>query len=477
MLNFASIEKSIINFKEKCPRKVLGIIYFCIFGAVVLFAMVLLNKFKIQKQATEDNNNRDLYELVGYAKNIEVYIEKARVVTTPKATISTFCNIVKQASLAKETLSSLPIDQNNMNQISKYFTQVIDYSTVVIEKVSTNNKLADEDYSNLDKINEYALHVSNVFTDIYAELNAGNINWNELSKIANEKLEIDQVSSTLKGFTDLKNTFTEYEGLIYDGAYSNHLETSSPKLIQYLPECTVEEAKTKVKECILNKYTSKEKVDEDIIQNIQFVEETNGKLPLYTFNVIVKKGNRQDTVYVQITKKGCLMYLMISDKTVSEAKIDIEEAKALGREYLNKIGISNMKATYYINTDNMLTINYAYVQDDIVVYTDLIKVKIALDTGEIYSAECAGYIFNHTTRENISPVISEAKAKEVLNSKIEVKATNLAIIPNELNEEILTYEFKGVVEEREYLAYINAKTGEEENILIILETEGGILTM
>ena len=477
MLNFASIEKSIINFKEKCPRKVLGIIYFCIFGAVVLFAMVLLNKFKIQKQATEDNNNRDLYELVGYAKNIEVYIEKARVVTTPKATISTFCNIVKQASLAKETLSSLPIDQNNMNQISKYFTQVIDYSTVVIEKVSTNNKLADEDYSNLDKINEYALHVSNVFTDIYAELNAGNINWNELSKIANEKLEIDQTSSTLKGFTDLKNTFTEYEGLIYDGAYSNHLETSSPKLIQSLPECTVEEAKTKVKECILNKYTSKEKADEDIIQNIQFVEETNGKLPLYTFNVIVKKENMQDTVYVQITKKGCLMYLMLSDKTVSEAKIDIEEAKVLGREYLNKIGISNMKATYYINTDNMLTINYAYVQDDIVVYTDLIKVKIALDTGEIYSAECAGYIFNHTTRENISPVISEAKAQEVLNSKIEVKATNLAIIPNELNEEILTYEFKGVVEEREYLAYINAKTGEEENILIILETEGGILTM
>jgi germination protein YpeB len=477
MLNFASIEKSIINFKEKCPRKVLGIIYFCIFGAVVLFAMVLLNKFKIQKQATEDNNNRDLYELVGYAKNIEVYIEKARVVTTPKATISTFCNIVKQASLAKETLSSLPIDQNNMNQISKYFTQVIDYSTVVIEKVSTNNKLADEDYSNLDKINEYALHVSNVFTDIYAELNAGNINWNELSKIANEKLEIDQTSSTLKGFTDLKNTFTEYEGLIYDGAYSNHLETSSPKLIQYLPECTVEEAKTKVKECILNKYTSKEKVDEDIIQNIQFVEETNGKLPLYTFNVIVKKENMQDTVYVQITKKGGLMYLMLSDKTVSEAKIDIEEAKVLGREYLNKIGISNMKATYYINTDNMLTINYAYVQNDVIIYTDLIKVKIALDTGEIYSAECAGYIFNHTTRENISPVISDAKAKEVLNSKIEVKATNLAIIPNELNEEILTYEFKGVVEEREYLAYINAKTGEEENILIILETEGGILTM
>lgn len=477
MLNFVSIEKTITNFKEKCPRKILGIIYFCIFGTFVLFAMVMLNKFKIQKQAVEDNNNRDLYELVGYTKNIEVYIEKARVVTTTNATISTFCNIVKQASLAKETLSSFPIDQNNMNQISKYFTQIIDYSTVIIEKVSGNNKLTDRDYTNLDKINEYAVHVANVFTDIYAELNSGNINWNELSNLANDKLSTDQMSSTLKGFTDLKNTFTEYEGLIYDGAYSNHLETSIPKLIQNLPEATIDEAKDKVKECILNKYTDKENVKEDIIKHIQFVEETSGKLDLYTFNVQVKSKEVEDNIYVQITKKGCLMYLMLSDKQVKEAVIEIEEAKKIGQQYLTRIGISNMKATYYINTDNMLTINYAYVQDDVVIYTDLIKLKIALDTGEIYSAECAGYIFNHTIRDNLTPLISEEEAKKVLNSKIEVKASNLAIIPNELNEEILTYEFKGKVEEREYLAYINAKTSEEENILIILETEGGILTM
>lgn len=477
MLNFVSIEKAITNFKEKCPRKVLGIIYFCVFGAFVLFAMVMLNKFKIQKQAVEDTNNRDLYELVGYAKNIEVYIEKARVVTTPNAIISTFCNIVKQASLAKETLSSLPIDQNNMNQISKYFTQVIDYSTVIIEKVSSKYKLTDEDYANLDKINEYALHVSRVFTDIYAELNSGNINWDELSKVANEKLETDKMSIALKSFTTLKNTFTEYEGLIYDGAYSNHLATSVPKLIQSLPEVTLEEATQKVKECILNKYNQEEKVEENVIKNIQFVEETSGKLALYTFNVHVEKDGQKDNVYVQITKKGCLIYLMLSDKQVTQAHIDIEEAKKIGKQYLAKIGITNMKATYYINTDNMLTINYAYVQDDVVIYTDLIKLKIALDTGEIYSAECAGYIFNHTSRVNLAPLITEEEAKNILNAQIEVKATNLAIIPSELNEEVLTYEFKGVIEEREYLAYINAHTGEEENILIILETEGGILTM
>ena len=65
----------------------------------------------------------------------------------------------------------------------------------------------------------------------------------------------------------------------------------------------------------------------------------------------------------------------------------------------------------------------------------------------------------------------------VLNEEIDVQSTGLAIIPNDINEEVLTYEFKGKVEEREYIIYINATTLEEEQVLIILNTPGGKLTM
>ena len=53
----------------------------------------------------------------------------------------------------------------------------------------------------------------------------------------------------------------------------------------------------------------------------------------------------------------------------------------------------------------------------------------------------------------------------------------LAIIPTDSKDEVLTYEFKGTVEEREFLVYINTDTLEEEKVLIILETPGGTLTM
>ena len=53
----------------------------------------------------------------------------------------------------------------------------------------------------------------------------------------------------------------------------------------------------------------------------------------------------------------------------------------------------------------------------------------------------------------------------------------LPFIPTEWKSEIYCYEFKGKIDETEFLVYVNAKNGREENILVIRETPGGILTM
>ncbi len=59
-----------------------------------------------------------------------------------------------------------------------------------------------------------------------------------------------------------------------------------------------------------------------------------------------------------------------------------------------------MKETYYLKQGGAVTINYAYEQN-VIVYPDLIKLKIALDNGEILGIETTGYLNNHTER-NIS---------------------------------------------------------------------------
>ena len=74
-------------------------------------------------------------------------------------------------------------------------------------------------------------------------------------------------------------------------------------------------------------------------------------------------------------------------------------------------------------------------------------------------------------------IINKEKAKEKINKDIEIEAERLAIIPTEFKTEIFCWEVKGKINDRDFLIYTNAKTGKIENILVITDTQNGILTM
>lgn len=90
--------------------------------------------------------------------------------------------------------------------------------------------------------------------------------------------------------------------------------------------------------------------------------------------------------------------------------------------------------------------------------------------------ELAGYLNCHEVRKIPRNIITAAKAKENLNDRIKINSENLAIIPTEFGTELLCWEFKGKTGDNEFLVYINAETGKEEDILMIVNTPNGTLT-
>ena len=122
-----------------------------------------------------------------------------------------------------------------------------------------------------------------------------------------------------------------------------------------------------------------------------------------------------------------------------------------------------MKETYYLKQEGMLTINYAYEQDGVIMYPDLIKVKVALDDGRILGIETTGYLNNHTVRDISKIKISKDEAKKTLNKELNIMSEGLAVIPTEWESEVLCYEFKGKIENQEFLVYINAENGRHFN--------------
>lgn len=455
------IEIKLNKLKKKVNKKVLNVAIFMTFGALIIFSLEMTNNFKRQKNLVQDEYNKSMYLAVSYINNVEVDLAKLLVTSTPKMSAVTLADIWKQANLAKECLEQIPVGQNSMANASKYLTQVSDFSYTLMKQNISDIKLTEEEYEKLKHIYEDSSKLSSKMSDIYDDLNAGRIKWDELEKIGNEKLPDNDISNSI---SEVGKAFQNYEGLIYDGAFSDHLLSSEPKFLSQ-KEISEDDAKKYIEEVILND----EKIDK-----IEFKGESNGKIELYNFDVTLDSKQKRT---ISITKNDCKLYLMIGDKKVKEQNISVDEAKKRGMEFLNKLGIDNIIETYYQKTENMIVINYAATQDGVILYPDLIKVKISLDDGKVYGVEAAGYIFNHTTRNNLKPSISQEKAKSILNSSLEIISSDMALIPTESNSEILTYEFKGKIDNREFLIYINADNAREEKVLLVIDNKNGVLTM
>ena len=457
-------EKKVNDIKKRLNPKIVAVIFFMLFSAIFIFSMEMANNFKREKQKAQNGYNKAMFQAVGYIKNLEVELAKLQIINTQKLTITTLASIWRQSNLAKENFESIPVNQNSLSNAAKFLSQLSDYSYTLMKQSVSDKKITDKEYEDIKTMYSKCKELSDVMSKIYDDLNNGRIKWDKLEKEGNEKLPTVEVETAISNLNGISKTFQEYEGLIYDGAFSNHIFTMTPKFLKD-NEVSMEDAKKYIENIFGN----------ENIEYINYKGESEGKVSLYNFDL---KLNKSDMIRnISITKKDCKLYLMLADRKVNEEKITMEEAKKIGKEFLEKLEIYDIKDTYYLKTENMAIINYAACQDNVLLYPDLIKVKIALDTGEVCSVEAQGYIFNHTTRENITPEISIEEARNTLNKNVKIISEDVAIIPTDSMDEILTYEFKGKVDDREYLIYINAKTKQEERVLIIMDTPGGTLTM
>lgn len=458
------LEIKIKKLKRKIDPRIVKVTIFMLFGALIIFSLEMTNNFKRAKNSEQDEYNKAMYLAISYINNVEVDLAKVIVTSTPSMNAVTLADIWKQSNLAKECLEQIPASQNSLAQASKYLTQVSDFSYSLMKQNINDEKINEENYDKIKEVYKNAITLGSKMQNIYNDLNDGKIKWNELEKFANKELPNIELGESLGGFAEVNKAFQNYEGLIYDGAFSDHILNIEPKNLE-----EKEYSQAEAKEYVYKIF------DEENIKEIKEKGESKGKIDLYNFDVSF--NDKKEILSLSITKKGCKLYLMVGDKNVKEEKLSIDDAKKRGIEFLEKLGITNIKDTYYQKSEKIAVINYAAVQDGVVLYPDLIKVKVALDDGMILGVEAQGYIFNHIKRDNLKPIQIQEKARSVINKSVEILSSDIALIPTEYNTEILTYEFKGRIDNRDFLIYINANTLKEEKVLLVIDSKNGILTM
>lgn len=442
---------------------------------VVIIAALGLYTYKRERdyhQMTENDYNMAFFELVDYVQNVETYLAKSLISSTPEHGAETLTHVWREANLAQSYLARLPIGSQELANTSKFLNQVSDYSFTLSRKNIYNEALSQEDLDNLKELHNYSVELENTLNQLSADMNDGRIKWGELTSKGTSVFATLVSNISKDSFSNLEENFHEYSGLIYDGAFSEHL-TSQEKKGLTGENISEEQAKQKAIE-----FLGQDKIKE--INSNGLSENTD--MPSYDFSIKLNSEKDKDNVAIlSISQKGGHVVFMSYNRSVEAETISKERANEIGINFLNEKGFPNMKETYYLKESGILTINYAYHQasqnGDVTIYPDLIKLKIALDNGEILGIETTGYLNSHYERNLPQVKISKEEAKQNLNKNLEIKSESLAIIPTQFQTEIFCWEFKGTIDGTEFLVYINAETGKEEDILVIKDTPNGTLTM
>ena len=434
--------------------------------SIILIASLIYKIDQNQKNYNLQQSNHydmSLYQLTDHVQNVENFLAKSTISSSSEAGAETLTHVWKEADIAVSYLSQIPLNIEQLNKTAKFLNQVSEYSYSLSRKNIYKENLNQQDLDNLKKLHQYSVELKDSLQQMEEQISLGQITWQQLqeNQKQNYTRQVDNVDDIT--FVDIDNNFNEFEGLIYDGAFSEHIELQDKKGLSDT-EITEEQAEEEVKKILKGKIKTINKKGKI----------TQGNIPVYQFEIIEPN---QDATNIAISIRGGKLVQLNKNREVIEQNLSKDEANQKAKEYLAAIGFENMQESYYLTQENIITINYLYKQDNILIYPDLIKIKIALDNGEILGVETNGYLNSHIQRTDIIPQITETQAKTTLNPKLEIQSSNLAIIPTEWKTEILCYEFKGKIDETEFIVYINAKTNREENILIIKETPGGILTM
>ncbi|MCH4238889.1 MAG: germination protein YpeB [Oscillospiraceae bacterium] len=415
-----------------------------ILTVVAVAAVVTAGAFTVRSMASEKAAKRDLqytYEraysdLRDSVDNIALTLDKGIYANTSTQQNGLAARLMRETSLAKEALATLPLSGTTMDSVSKYISQVGDLAMTLSDHVSAGGSITDKDFKTIQQLHTYATKLS---TDL-------------------SNLKLDYTSTNFSSqFKKTAEDFTDFPSLIYDGPFSDHIGRQAPRLLEGQKDTAQGNAQVTAAEFL------------GLQENqLTHTADTAGGLPSYNFTA--------GSTRLSVTKKGGIVYSLENSREVTTEKLDEKAAEKKATTFLEQHGCKNMRLTYWIKTDGRFLFNFAYQDGKVLCYPDLIKVGVALDNGEIVNYDADGYVMNHTTRTFQAPKFDQNAAQKKVSSYLKVNSAKLALVPTEGLHEVLCWEFNctGSNNDR-VLVYINCKNNMEQQILILQASDTGTL--
>lgn len=455
-------------FNLQLSRKQYHQVMVVLAAALILTGFFAYNTYTEKKQYQtflQNTYQRSFRDLISNVENINTLLEKTQVTASPQHSNELMTQVWRQSFSASENLGQLPITHSALSNTAKYLTQVGDFCYSLSRLNAANKMMDDKQLAQLGKLKDYSTSLLGQLQTLDQEVAMGKIQFGELRKKGRLILKRASENAVDVKFGAVEDKFNDYPTMVYDGPFSDNIIEGKPK---QMPDKTVS---LKEAEQNARKFVSGFAVG-------KIIETSSGKgtIETYGLELVPKDNNRDNSISMDITKKGGMVLWMINPRAVPEKKLTDQQASEKAKAFLKQHDFGPLEETFYLKNDNSTVITYVGTgKNGELIYTDQMKVKVALDNGEVIGFDSRQYITAHHDRNIAKPKLTEEQARQKVSTRLKIDRVKLTIIPLPGDKEQLCYEFKGTFGGNDYFVYINADNGNEENILRIKKVENGIL--
>lgn len=396
-----------------------------------------------------DVHTQSLYELNSIVDNLDTNLAKARVSNSSNEQVRIFSDIAIESEMAEVVLERMPIDSNLTENMTGFVNKMADSAQGMLYTVARGDKLSESQRATINYMYETNLEMKRILNEITSTTSAKDM----------IKAMKGRESNLSVSFGDLENNAIETPKEIHDGPFSDSVKKVSAKNLENLDEINA----TKAEELAKQYFESYKPTD------VRCTGETVAQqLECYNLSIQTSDGE----MMAQLSKKGGKVVMFNSYKACNDKNFSVERCIDIAQDFLADLGFKNMKAVWTSENGVVCNLNFAYEQDGVVYYPDMIKVKVCEQRGIVTGLEGISYVLNHVERSAGKAAVSKSEAKSRLASGFDVEGSRLTVIPHD-EKEILAYEFYGQYEGNDYYIYVDAKTGEEVEVFTVIGTKQG----
>ncbi len=410
------------------------------------------------------STERAFDELVTSVDELSNALEKSRYLSDPALASAMCTQIFGRAMTAQMAMSALPYASQELEQTAGFVAKVGDYAGALARTVSRSGGYSDEELKNLGSLAETAGIMKLNLQDMQSRIAAGELSIGGVyEQMEHAEGGEDQPPLAGQSFQTMEQEFPELPSLVYDGPFSESMSGKKQLYLQGMEPVDQDEALQAAAKFL----------DADPEQ-LRSVGDCAGDVPCWICEGYL--NGAQYSVYV--TKQGGQIWSVIGARAIGEQTYTVRQALSRAERMVDRWGIEDLEEGYHTVSGGVLLVSFYHSQDGVRCYPDLIKVGVALDNGALISYDAQGYISSHTDRDIPEAAVTREQAQMKVSGGLRVEDYELAVIPSAGGEERLCHEFVCRTGEGEhYILYVNALTGDEEQILILLEDETGTLAI